>query len=421
MDYKKKYLKYKKKYIEFTKKIGGTKRERDKSPIHRQVIGNMIYGEGITYEGMLMNGRRHGKGFMTYEEGITYDGQWSDDNRHGYGKQISKMSIYEGQWKNDESDGKGIIRFLEDNTIYNGDFKKGKITGKGIMTSKNGQEVYEGDWLNAEKHGNGKLTLYNSNKEATHSYEGEWEHNKRHGEGIYHDNQRKTIYQGQWNNNLRHGEGTISSGKNIYQGQWEDNKRSGEGIMEYEDESIYKGKWKDDMRNGTGEITYDDKAIYNGEWKNNERHGKGRFINPSKQVIYTALWVNDIMSGPGTVELRDEEHFKITFLETTFENHTYADQPVKITTQKTNDNNIEVLDGRSDPQEPGVIDSQGNKKGKFKAYKVPIMDYFYVFFEDGVQNHERTQGPFNMTPQPINRAHYSRVPEDREGTKLNFD
>ena len=49
------------------------------------------------------------------------------------------------------------------------------------------------------------------------------------------------------------------------------------------------------------------------------------------------------------------------------------------------------------------------------------MHYFYVFFEDGVQNRDRTQGPFNMTPQPINRAHESSVPTDVPGTKLNFD
>lgn len=410
-------MNYKKKYLEFTKKIGGTK--RDSSPINRQKVIKKRYEYGGVYNGEFNDGKRHGKGFMTYKEGITYDGQWYEDNRHGYGKQITEKSEYEGQWRNDEANGKGIMRFLEDNTIYSGDFKNGKMTGKGLMTSKNGQEVYQGDWLNAEKHGNGKVTLYNSNKEATHSYEGEWKHNKRHGEGIYHDNQRKSIYQGQWNNNLRHGEGTISSGKNIYQGQWKDNKRSGEGIMEYEDKSIYKGQWKDDKRNGTGEITYSDKAIYNGEWKNNIRHGKGQFITPGKDVTYTTPWVNDIMSGPGTVELRDDEHFIITFLETTFKNHTYADQPIKITTQKTNDNNIEVLDGRSDPQEPGVIDRQGKKQGKFKAYRVPIMNYFYIFFEDGVQTGQ--QGPFNMTPQPINRTHESSVPTDVPGTKLNFD
>mmetsp|Transcript_100999 Transcript_100999/g.159706 ORF Transcript_100999/g.159706 Transcript_100999/m.159706 type:complete len:215 (-) Transcript_100999:9-653(-) len=116
------------------------------------------FEDGSTYQGQVINGKRHGKGIWQSRTG-QYDGQWKDDMQHGSGAQT---------W----SDGRS----------YKGEFCQGKFSGKGKMewhTAK-GHLTYEGQYVNDLKEGQGKFSW----SDGRH-YTGEWLKGKRHGKGVY--------------------------------------------------------------------------------------------------------------------------------------------------------------------------------------------------------------------------------------------
>jgi hypothetical protein len=52
------------------------------------------------FKGLLVEGRREGKGIQLYENGDVYEGDWKNDKREGNGKLTMKESYYDGEWKN---------------------------------------------------------------------------------------------------------------------------------------------------------------------------------------------------------------------------------------------------------------------------------------------------------------------------------
>lgn len=74
------------------------------------------------YLGIMIDGKREGKGIMKYSNGRQYEGNWERDLRNG----------------------KGFERYPNGNSYF-GSFKMGKADGKGVYTWVNG-EVYDGEW-----------------------------------------------------------------------------------------------------------------------------------------------------------------------------------------------------------------------------------------------------------------------------------
>ena len=89
------------------------------------------YNDAI-YLGMIVKGKRDGKGVMIYKNG----------------------RLYEGDWKNDVRDGRGYERYSNGN-YYIGMFSKGKVDGKGVYTWIKLEEVYDGEWIKGQRHGYG--------------------------------------------------------------------------------------------------------------------------------------------------------------------------------------------------------------------------------------------------------------------------
>lgn len=118
----------------------------------------VTYGDGSTYAGQMLSGRRHGQGLWHFWTG-QYDGEWEADLQHGSGRQT---------W----SDGR----------TYQGQFHYGKFSGHGRMVwhTAKGVEVYEGNYQDDLKHGTGKFVWADGR-----SYDGEWQRGKRHGRGMY--------------------------------------------------------------------------------------------------------------------------------------------------------------------------------------------------------------------------------------------
>ena len=132
--------------------------------------GNIIYPEGNTYTGDIVNGYPNGKGKKTSHNGI----------------------ISEGEFVNGRLHGKGKITYPDGNT-YIGDTRDGTPYGKGKKTFSYG--TYEGDYVRGLRHGNGKLTFNDGN-----TYEGKFVKDAMHGEGkvTYADG---FVYQGKFQNN----------------------------------------------------------------------------------------------------------------------------------------------------------------------------------------------------------------------------
>lgn len=122
-------------------------------------VFSQSWGTSGEYTGIVLNGKRHGKGRMLYINGDIYDGYWDNDKRHGKGRMMYVSgTIYEGEWKNNYKHGKVENYKNEFGSIYKGDIKKGKFNGYGVMKYSNG-DVYSGMWKDNKMHGEGKFVL----------------------------------------------------------------------------------------------------------------------------------------------------------------------------------------------------------------------------------------------------------------------
>lgn len=78
---------------------------------HSRVMyhGVKKYKNGARYTGLLVNGRREGRGKMIYPKGNSikeYEGDWHNDKWHGTGIQISSSNIrFEGLFVNGKRKG----------------------------------------------------------------------------------------------------------------------------------------------------------------------------------------------------------------------------------------------------------------------------------------------------------------------------
>lgn len=74
-----------------------------------------------SYEGDVLQDKRHGLGRMIYQNGRSYFGEWKNDLRHGKG-----------------------VETYSNNNKYMGEFQNGKASGVGTYSWNNG-EVYRGE------------------------------------------------------------------------------------------------------------------------------------------------------------------------------------------------------------------------------------------------------------------------------------
>ena len=128
-----------------------------------ELIGRFIKPNKDLYEGIVKDGKFHGKGIMFNPSGYKYVGEWKNNQKHGKGEEIfEEKGVYKGDFKNDFHHGQGrtFLRIISGHLIlknggqYQGTFYKGKFNGFGIFKWKNGSS-YEGQWFNEKKHGKG--------------------------------------------------------------------------------------------------------------------------------------------------------------------------------------------------------------------------------------------------------------------------
>ena len=108
------------------------------------------------YIGLLIGGKKEGKGTCFYKNGDKYEGNFKDDKKEGKGTYMynEKGEMYQGNFTNDYPNGMGKY-FFKNGDRYEGMFKDGKKHGEGtLIYSKGGK--YKGEFRNDQKHGKGE-------------------------------------------------------------------------------------------------------------------------------------------------------------------------------------------------------------------------------------------------------------------------
>lgn len=255
-----------------------------------------------TYEGDLLNERRHGLGRMFYDSGRYYFGEWRHDLREGRGMEhYTNGNNYKGFFVRGKADGIGIFRWAN-GEIYEGEWKEGLKHGKGIFKGEHG-DYYIGFWKNSKAEGWGKHVWPNGN-----SYEGSWLEYNKHGVGVEKFNESKQeyfgeylngnfhgvgvykytngdVYKGLWENGVRQGFGRLETKDFVYIGDFSKGFRDGNGYVRHKNGDYYIGEFCQDLRQGKGEMVWASGATYKGEWEQDKQKGWGVFIDDVKKDV----------------------------------------------------------------------------------------------------------------------------------------
>jgi len=127
---------------------------RDKKKHNKRISSLQEISPGVSYEGEMIDGKRHGKGRQIWNNGTIYEGEFYDDKAKGKGKLIHREGdFYEGEWENDKANGHGTYVNIN-GAKYEGEWKDDKQHGKGIETWPDGSR-YEGEYEMGRKSGKG--------------------------------------------------------------------------------------------------------------------------------------------------------------------------------------------------------------------------------------------------------------------------
>ncbi|KAG8271572.1 hypothetical protein J6590_059047 [Homalodisca vitripennis] len=142
---------------------------------------------------------------MVFKQGHSYQGKLVNCRMHGHGKFYwADGSVYVGDFYNGEMSGDGYMQWA-DLSWYEGQMQQGYRHGLGLFVQSVG--FYTGSWQCGRRHGLGAM-YYNRNNTSRDYYNGEWARDCKHGTGLrcYPSG---AMYSGQWKGGVRHGLGTM--------------------------------------------------------------------------------------------------------------------------------------------------------------------------------------------------------------------
>ena len=257
---------------------------------------------GDVFEGVMVDGLRHGEGSYVWANGARYEGSFLNDKMYGKGRYtFVDGRVYVGDFVNDERHGRGLLTF--EGHEYEGEFKNGAMTGVGRIRYDNG-DTYEGDFLAGSPHGAGKF-VWSTNQRV---YEGEFLRGQPHGRGAYTDPTGEA-YEGAFRSGLKHGFGEhrLPSG-NRYRGHFVNDRRHGLGEVLWIDGEVYRGDFAMDEYHGYVVFEGKDRDREIGRWVNGEPLWRKPIaaIEACQFSIDEAVWmfdgrecVNGLAHGPG--------------------------------------------------------------------------------------------------------------------------
>lgn len=160
---------------------------------HGRRHGTGVFRHGLsplTYDGEWQMGNMHGKGTLQFDrQGQNYySGDFIMNIPFGKGRrQYASGNLYEGMWVNGKRHGYGIFSWSNGNGEYMGQWIDGVQNGHGIhiwyiIRAEESQyalrNYYEGNFLDGRRHGQGTFYYSSGTK-----YVGEWKADQKHGKG----------------------------------------------------------------------------------------------------------------------------------------------------------------------------------------------------------------------------------------------
>ena len=146
--------------------------------------GALLYANGDSYRGELLDRRRHGIGRCVYADGAAFDGGWRDD-----------------EWHSSPDDPSASVFTSKEGNRYEGEFTDGALRSGGSVMYHNGDQ-YTGHLRGLQRWGEGTCEYAAGGAK----YEGQWAHDVRHGEGKQ-VSRSGDMYEGGWEDDAPHGVG----------------------------------------------------------------------------------------------------------------------------------------------------------------------------------------------------------------------
>eukprot|EP00920_Eleutheroschizon_duboscqi_P037040 GHVT01088762.1.p1 GENE.GHVT01088762.1~~GHVT01088762.1.p1 ORF type:complete len:245 (+),score=47.60 GHVT01088762.1:576-1310(+) len=101
-----------------------------------RVVSSLLYSNGDSYRGHVVDGKRNGWGVYRYAAGaacLSYHGYWRRNAKDGSGVLLWRSgAVYSGGWRSNAMHGFGVY-FDDKGTSYQGQFQNGICTGLGMF------------------------------------------------------------------------------------------------------------------------------------------------------------------------------------------------------------------------------------------------------------------------------------------------
>ncbi len=145
---------------------------------HLSETGSITGPDFGRYDGELADGLPSGAGIRVYKGGERYEGVWLNGKRHGQGEVISPRGWrYRGGFEQDLFSGHGRSEW-RNGDWYEGAYLKGLRHGRGEYGAKSGGWKYQGNFVKDVREGAGTLIL-----KSGHTFTGQFKKGKPDGKG----------------------------------------------------------------------------------------------------------------------------------------------------------------------------------------------------------------------------------------------
>lgn len=247
--------------------------------------GEMHTHNGHIYIGAWQNGKKNGKGILRTHSianspDTVYEGIWVNDILEGQVKVAmtrkdaaegaeEPIFVYEGLLVNGKRHGPGVV--TTKNYVLRVEYKKGHRAAKGVIEYPNGDRyeggIFGGYPMSLLHHGHGKMTYANGE-------EADWEGMWSKGEKV-EDDEGKDAGTTASKATASSNKGRTSTGGNRICDIINPGETHHEGTINYADGRVYEGEYELKTEpHGRGVMRYPDGSVYNGMWKDGKRYGE---------------------------------------------------------------------------------------------------------------------------------------------------
>jgi hypothetical protein len=204
--------------------------------------GKVVWDNGDSFDGTLVNGQRQGEGQFIWASGQRYSGTWEQDQPRGQGQmQFTNGNRYQGRVEDGLPEGQGVMRYASGDE-FTGQLKRGSPNGRGVYVWAAGQR-FEGEWLHGVAQGAGTLKFANGD-----------------------------IFEGPVRDGVPHGTGRlVYANGDIYTGNFKNGRPDGEGRFAWKMGDVYTGQWRDGLKDGAGVMTWANGDRWEGRFSRDEQ------------------------------------------------------------------------------------------------------------------------------------------------------